>query len=238
MTPTTHHPPTALVTGASRGLGLAVTRSLTADGWRVVAAARDAGTLHRAVDGLPGVVAVSADVATRTGQRRLAEAAAQSGELDLLVNNASALGVSPLPPLAGYPLEQLREVLETNVLGPLALIQLLLPTLSARRGTIVNESSDAAVEAYPGWGGYGASKAALDQLSAVLAAEEPAVSVYAFDPGDMRTDMHQAAFPAQDISDRPAPATVVPAVRRLVRERPASGRYRAADLLEPAGAGR
>jgi NAD(P)-dependent dehydrogenase (short-subunit alcohol dehydrogenase family) len=158
--------------------------------------------------------------------------AALGGRVDLLVHNASALGPSPLPRLADYPLEALRQVYEVDVVAPLALTQLALPALqAAQAATVVMLSSDAAVEAYPGWGGYGSAKAALDHLAAVLAAEHPDIRVYAFDPGDMRTALHQAAFPDEDISDRPEPATVVPALLRLLHERPGSGRYRAADLL-------
>ena len=217
--------PTALVTGAGRGLGLALARALLAGGWRVVADARRAGHLAAA---LPGAVVVPGDV-TDPGHRE-ALAAAAGGRLDLLVNNASDLGPSPLPRLAEVPLAAARRVYETNVLAPLALTQLFLPLLRASAGTIVNVSSDAAVEAYEGWGTYGSSKAALDQLTAVLAAEEPGLAVYAVDPGDMRTEMHQAAFPGEDISDRPEPETVVPALLRLVATRPPSGRLRAADL--------
>jgi NAD(P)-dependent dehydrogenase (short-subunit alcohol dehydrogenase family) len=145
------------------------------------------------------------------------------------VNNASDLGPSPLPTLARHPLDALRQVYETDVIAPLALIQALLPELRATGGTVLNISSDAAVEAYPGWGGYGSAKAALDHLGAVLAEEEPALRVYAVDPGDMRTAMHQAAFPGEDIGDRPEPESAVPALLRLLAERPPSGRYRAAD---------
>jgi len=159
----------------------------------------------------------------------LAAAAGRLGRLDLLVNNASSLGPSPLPPLIGYPLTELRQVYETNVIAPLALISLLAPLMAAH-AMIVNVSSDAAVQPYPGWGGYGSAKAALDQLTAVLAAEEPAFTCYSFDPGDMRTEMHQLAFPGEDISDRPEPESVVPALLSLIDERPVSGRYLAADL--------
>jgi NAD(P)-dependent dehydrogenase (short-subunit alcohol dehydrogenase family) len=217
--------PTALVTGAGRGLGLALARALLADGWRVVVDARRAGHLTAA---LPGAVVVSGDVADPA--HRAALGAAVGSRLALLVNNASDLGPSPLPRLADVPLAAARRVYETNVLAPLALTQLCLPRLRASAGTILNVSSDAAVEAYPGWGTYGSSKAALDQLTAVLAAEEPRLAVYAVDPGDMRTEMHQAAFPGEDISDRPAPETVVPALLRLIATRPPSGRLRAADL--------
>ena len=218
---------TALVTGAGRGLGLALARALLAEGWRVVVDARRATHL---TDALPGAIVVPGDVTEPA--HRDALAAAVAGRLDLLVNNASDLGPSPLPRLADAPLASVRRVYETNVLAPLALTQLLLPLLRASRGTVVNVSSDAAVEAYPGWGGYGSSKAALDQLSAVLAEEEPGLAVYAVDPGDMRTEMHQAAFPGEDISDRPEPGTVVPALLRLIATRPPSGRLRAADLAE------
>jgi NAD(P)-dependent dehydrogenase (short-subunit alcohol dehydrogenase family) len=151
------------------------------------------------------------------------------------VNNASTLGPSPLPSLDRYPVASLRQVLETNTVAPLAVVQAVLPELVAAGGVVVDISSDAAVEAYPGWGGYGASKAALDQISAVLAAELPSIRVYAFDPGDMRTDMHQAAYPGEDISDRPEPGAIVPALLRLIEDRPESGRYRASDLLVAAG---
>jgi NAD(P)-dependent dehydrogenase (short-subunit alcohol dehydrogenase family) len=168
----------------------------------------------------PNVKVVPGDV---TDPRHRRELVGHIGSLDLLVNNASALGPSPQPKLAAYPLDVFTEVYEANVVAPLALIQLALPKLA--NGIVVNVSSDAAVEAYEGWGGYGSSKAALDRLSAVLAVEHPDLRVYAFDPGDMRTDMHQAAFPGADISDRPEPETVVPALLRLIDERPPSGRY-------------
>jgi NAD(P)-dependent dehydrogenase (short-subunit alcohol dehydrogenase family) len=178
-----------------------------------------------------GATAIHGDV-TDDGHRAALVAAADAlGGADMLINNASDLGVSPLPALAAYPLAALRRVYEVNLVAPLALAQSLLP----RVGTIVNITSDAAVEAYPGWGGYGSSKAALDQLSAVLAAELSQTRVYAFDPGDMRTEMHQQAFPGEDISDRPVPETVVPALLRLIDEQPPSGRYRASDLALGAG---
>jgi NAD(P)-dependent dehydrogenase (short-subunit alcohol dehydrogenase family) len=232
MTPTSNaSPPTALITGASKGFGRAVAQQLAGRGWRLVVDARDEAALDRATAGLADVVAVAGDVTDPLHREALAAAVDVLGGLDLLVNNASDLGPSPLPPLRDYPLDAARAVYETNVLAPLALIQLLLPALTSAGGTIVNISSDAAVEAYAGWGGYGPSKAALDHLSAVLAGEEPRVRVYALDPGDMRTDMHQRAFPGEDISDRPEPAASVPALLRLVDERPPSGRYRAADLV-------
>jgi NAD(P)-dependent dehydrogenase (short-subunit alcohol dehydrogenase family) len=226
----------ALVTGASQGLGLALTRALAADGWRVVVDARHAETLHAAVGHLPGVTAVPGDVADPAHRAELATRVSDLGRLDLLVHNASALGPSPLPPLAAYPLAELERVHRVDVLAPLALTQLLLPALRATRGTLVTVSSDAAVEAYPGWGGYGSAKAALDQLTAVLAVENPDLHVYAVDPGDMNTAMHQRAFPGEDVSDRPAPETVVPALLRLARGEVPSGRHRAADLLARADA--
>jgi len=219
--------PTALITGAGRGLGQALARALLAANWRVVVDARRAGHLAAA---LPGSVVVPGDVTDPAHREALAAAAGGLGRLDLLVNNASDLGPSPLPKLADVPLAAARQVFETNVLAPLALTQRLLPLLRAARGAVLNVSSDAAVEAYAGWGAYGSSKAALDQLSAVLAAEEPGLAVYAVDPGDMRTEMHQAAFPGEDISDRPAPEAVVPALLRLITTRPPSGRVRAADF--------
>lgn len=229
---------TALVTGSARGFGLALTRALVARGDTVIVDGRDAAALHAATTGLPGpgrVVAVPGDLTDPVHRGALHSAVRAEGGLDLLVHNAGELGPSPLPRLADIPLDALAVVFETNVLAPVALTRLLLPALrTAGAPAVVTLSSDAAVEAYPGWGGYGAAKAALDQLAAVLAVEEPAVRVYAFDPGDMRTAMHQRAFPGEDISDRPEPDTVVPALLRLLDSRPASGRYRAADLLEQA----
>jgi NAD(P)-dependent dehydrogenase (short-subunit alcohol dehydrogenase family) len=226
----------ALVTGASRGLGRALARGLGAAGYRLIVDARDGEALAKAVAGLDATV-LPGDI-TRAGHRdELAAAVADKGAgaaavgLDLLVNNAGTLGVSPLPALADYPLAGLRDAFEANVLAPLALTQLLLPALRARGGAVLNITSDAAVEPYSGWGGYGASKAALEQLSNVLAAEESAIRVWWADPGDLRTDMHQAAFPGEDISDRPDPASVVPGFLTLIRERYPSGRYRIPELL-------
>jgi NAD(P)-dependent dehydrogenase (short-subunit alcohol dehydrogenase family) len=224
---------TALVTGASKGLGRALATELNGRGWRVVVDARDADRLAATVAALPRpdlVTAVPGDVADPTHRDRLA--AAVGDRLDLLVNNASDLGPSPLPRLAELAPERLAQLLAVNVVAPLALLQAVLPALRAAGGRVLDVSSDAAVEAYEGWGGYGASKAALDQLSAVLAVELTDLRVYAVDPGDMRTDMHQAAFPGEDISDRPEPETVVPALLRLVTGDLPSGRYRAADLAE------
>jgi NAD(P)-dependent dehydrogenase (short-subunit alcohol dehydrogenase family) len=228
---------TAIVTGAGQGFGLALTASLAARGTTVLACARDADRLRAATAPLPGVLALPGDVTDPAFRAELV--AATGGRLDLLVHNAGELGPSPLPTLEHYPLDALRSVLETTVLAPLALTQLALPLLRASdAGTIVTLSSDAAVEAYAGWGGYGAAKAALDHLAAVLAVEEPRLRVHAFDPGDMRTAMHQRAFPGEDISDRPEPEAVVPALLRLLDERLTSGRYRAADLASPAGTAR
>ena len=225
--------PVAVITGASRGLGRATATALTHLGWSVVADARSAADLAALERELPGgtLTALAGDVTDPGHRAALAAAVEAHGRLDLLVNNASLLGPSPQPPLASYPLDVLARVYDVDVLAPLALTQLLLPALTAGGGAIVNVSSDAAVEAYEGWGGYGSAKAALDHVSAVLAAERPDLDVYAFDPGDMRTTMHQEAFPGEDISDRPEPETVVPALLRLVTERPPSGRYRAAELL-------
>ncbi len=222
--------PTALITGASRGLGRATARALAARGWSLVIDARGVDALDAVARELPRVVALAGDVADPHHREALAAAAARRGSLDLLVNNASYLGPSPQPPLADYPIEILEQVYRVDVLAPLALIQHVLPLL-ADDAAIVNVSSDAAVEAYAGWGGYGSAKAALDRITLVLAEEHPARSVYAFDPGDMRTDMHQQAFPGEDISDRPDPeAAAVPALLRLLDERPRSGRYRSSDL--------
>jgi NAD(P)-dependent dehydrogenase (short-subunit alcohol dehydrogenase family) len=229
-------PPTALVTGASRGLGRALATALNGRGWRLVVDGRDGDRLAAAVAALPDpglVTAVTGDLADPA--HRAALAAAVPDRLDLLVNNASDLGPTPLPPLAGLPPAAFERVLAVNTVAPLALVQAVLPALERAGGTVVSVSSDAAAEAYPGWGGYGASKAALDQLTAVLAVEHPGLRVYAVDPGDMATDMHRAAAPEDD--GLPAPETVVPALLRLLDDPPPSGRYRAAELL-PAGAAR
>lgn len=226
----------AIITGASRGLGLALTEELSRAGWTIVVDGRDAATLNAAVGGLDGVHAVPGDVTTQAHRDALVAAAEHLGGPHLLINNAGVLGPSPQPALADYPSEVLREVLESNLVAPLALVRRLLPALRAGGGAVVNVTSDAAVEAMEGWGGYGAAKAGLEHASAVLAAEEPQVRVWWVDPGDLRTQMHQEAFPGEDISDRALPETVTPAFVRLVTERPASGRYRAADLLAGASA--
>jgi NAD(P)-dependent dehydrogenase (short-subunit alcohol dehydrogenase family) len=218
----------AIVTGASRGLGLALTRALVGKGWRVVVDGRDGGALEREVGGLDGVVAVPGDVSDADHRRRLVDAAGAS--IDLLVNNASVLGPSPQPVLAEYPLEELRRVYEINVLAPLALVQLALPRLAVG-AAVIDVTSDAAVEAYETWGGYGSSKAALAQLTAVLGVEHPALRFYAVDPGDMRTQMHQEAFPDEDISDRPLPEESVPGLLALIEGDAPSGLYRARDVV-------
>jgi NAD(P)-dependent dehydrogenase (short-subunit alcohol dehydrogenase family) len=223
--------PVAIITGASRGLGLALARRLSADGWQLVIDARGTEALE-AVAGPLNAVAIAGDVADPAHREQLVEAAERLGGVDLLVNNASVLGPSPQPALADYPFTVFTHVYAVNVLAPLALTQRALPSLRARHGTIVNITSDAAIEAYEGWGGYGSSKAALEQLGNVLRVEEPDVRVFTFDPGDMRTQMHQEAFPGEDISDRPEPETVVPALVHLVAERPESGRYRASDFAQ------
>lgn len=223
----------AIVTGASRGFGKAVTAALLDRGWTVVADARRATDLKATAAELNSdrLITLPGDVTDASHRDAVIATAAGAGPLRLLVNNASRLGPSPQPVLADYPDIELRAVYEANVFAPLALIRAALPALAANAGTIVNVTSDAAVEPYAGWGGYGSSKAALDQLSAVLAAEVPAVAVYAFDPGDMRTEMHQAAFPGEDISDRAEPEAKVPALLRLLDTRPPAGRYRAADSV-------
>jgi NAD(P)-dependent dehydrogenase (short-subunit alcohol dehydrogenase family) len=224
-------PSTALITGASRGLGLALARALADRGWRLVLDARGAPALEaarRELSALTEVTAIAGDVVDDWHRAALVEAA--GGRIDALVNNASILGMSPQPALADYPLAVLEDVLRVNALAPLALIQAALPSLPAG-ARVVNVTSDAAVEAYEGWGGYGSSKATLEQLTRVLAVERPQLNVYAFDPGDMNTALHQAAFPGEDISDRPPPEDSVPALVELLEGDLPSGRYRAADLV-------
>jgi NAD(P)-dependent dehydrogenase (short-subunit alcohol dehydrogenase family) len=232
-----------VITGASRGLGLAVTQGLAQQGWRLVIDARGREALEEAASEVHGpgeVRAIPGDVADEPHRVRLIDEARAWGRLDLLMNNASLLGPSPQPALADYPVDVLEEVFRANVVGPLRLVQLALPLLRrSPEGRIVNVTSDAAVEGYEGWGGYGSSKAALEQLSNVLAAEEPAVRVYWVDPGDMNTRMQQEAFPGEDVSDRPPPEASVPGLLRLIRDDLPSGRYRARDLApeEPRSAG-
>jgi NAD(P)-dependent dehydrogenase (short-subunit alcohol dehydrogenase family) len=208
------------------GFGRALAAELVRAGWEVVMDGRDREAVQRTAYET-GAVACPGDV-TDEGHRNLL---LDRPRLDLLVNNASSLGLSPLPRLEAHPLDAFRALLETNVVAQLALVQAALPQLKRTGGSVINLTSDAAVEGYEGWGGYGASKAALEQLNAVLAVENPTVRFWALDPGDMRTRMHQDAFPGEDISDRPDPEVVAPVVLRLLAERPPSGRIRAADLV-------
>ena len=224
---------TALVTGASRGLGLALARRLAKERWTLIIDARGEGALESARAELSEhtrVVAIPGDVTDPEHRRMLAGAAREAGGLDVLVNNASILGPSPQPDLLDYPLDRLEEVYRTNTIAPLALVQAVRNEL--RPGArVVNVTSDAAVEPYEGWGGYGSSKAALEQLSAILAAENPGLRVYHVDPGDMRTRMQQEAFPDEDISDRPLPEQSVPGFLELLTDDLPSGRYRARDFI-------
>jgi NAD(P)-dependent dehydrogenase (short-subunit alcohol dehydrogenase family) len=222
--------PLALITGASRGLGLALARELAHRGWALVIDARGVRDLElaaRELGALTEVAAIPGDIADDWHRKTLVDAAGEA--IDLLVNNASVLGPSPQPVLAGYPLHELERVYQVNVFAPLALTQLVLPRMPDD-GRIINVTSDAAVEPYEGWGGYGSSKAALEQLSAILAAEQPKLRVYAVDPGDMRTELHQQAFPGEDISDRPPPEDSVPGLLALIEEQLPSGRYGAREL--------
>jgi NAD(P)-dependent dehydrogenase (short-subunit alcohol dehydrogenase family) len=218
-----------IVTGASRGLGLALVRALAPRGWKLVVDARGRDALEEAVSGLDGVIAIAGDVADARHRRALVDAAGE--RIDLVVNNAGVLGPSPQPRLGAYPLDELTRVYEVNVLAPLALVQEALPRL-APGAVVLDVTSDAAVEPYEGWGGYGSSKAALEQLTAILAAEEPRLRVYAVDPGDMRTRTYQAAFPGEDISHLPLPETSVPGLLTLIEGKLPSGRYRARELVE------
>lgn len=225
--------PTAIITGGSRGFGLAVARVLVGEEWDVVVDGRRGDALAAATAGIgPRAHPVIGDVGDPLHRRSLLEQAQRLGDLRLLVNNAGALGPSPLPRLCDLAPDALLELFGVNVVVPLALTQLVLPDLVRSGGAVLNVTSDAAVEAYPGWGAYGASKAALEQISRVLSVEEPDVKVWWLDPGDMRTQMHQDAFPGEDIADRPAPEDVAPAVARLLRLSPPSGRIRASDLLK------
>jgi NAD(P)-dependent dehydrogenase (short-subunit alcohol dehydrogenase family) len=224
---------TALITGASRGLGLALARRLAGEGWALIIDARGAKDLDAARAELAEqtrVVAIPGDVRSEAHRRALAGAAREAGGLDALVNNASILGPSPQPELLDYPLGVLEEVYRANTIAPLALIQATRDELKPG-AKIINITSDAAVEPYEGWGGYGSSKAALEQLSNVLAAENPDLRVYWTDPGDMRTRMHQEAFPGEDISDRPLPEESVPGLIELLTGDLPSGRYEARALI-------
>lgn len=224
---------TALVTGASRGFGLAIARGLAAWRWNLIITARDADRLRDVRDELADrthIAALPGDVTDPAHRGALAVLARGHAGIDAVVNNAGALGPSPQPALLDYSLDELRDVYEANVLAPLGVIQSLRTELKPG-ATIVNVTSDAGVRAYAGWGGYGSSKAALEQLSAVLAVENPDLRVYWLDPGDMRTDMHQAAYPGEDIRDRPLPETSVPAVVALLEGDLAPGRYVASEIV-------
>jgi NAD(P)-dependent dehydrogenase (short-subunit alcohol dehydrogenase family) len=227
---------TALITGASRGLGLALARELARRGWTLIIDARGAEALEAArveLAALTTVVAIPGDVTEAAHRDALVSAARDAGGLDLLVNNAGILGPSPQPELFAYPLDVLEQVYRANVVAPLGLIQAAQGAFNPG-ACILNITSDAAVEPYPGWGGYGSSKAALQQLSAVLGAENPHLRIYAVDPGDMRTQMHQEAFPGEDISDRPLPEESVPGLVRLIEGDLPSGRYQAHALITEA----
>ncbi len=224
---------TALITGASRGLGLALARELARRGWTLIIDARGAEALEAArteLATLTTVTAIPGDVTEAAHRHALMAAAREAGGLDLLVNNAGILGPSPQPELLAYPLDVLEQVYRANVIAPLALVQAAQAALNPG-ACIINITSDAAVEPYPGWGGYGSSKAALQQLSAVLGAENPGLRVYAVDPGDMRTQMHQDAFPGEDISDRPLPEESVPGLVHVIEGDLPSGRYQAHALI-------
>ena len=242
--------PTALITGASAGLGRALTTALVSRGWHVVITARGEQRLNSVTEELrssenppgldkppttPKVTALAGDIADPAHRARLVAAIGETGHLDLLVNNASTLGPtpggrSPLSRLGALSADDLTEVLSVNVIAPFALTAALLPALDRARGIVIDISSDAAVEHYPDWGSYGASKAALDHLTLTFGVENLDIACYAIDPGDMRTEMQQSAFPGEDISDRRSPDEVVPELLELIATRPPSGRYRATDL--------
>src|SRR5215213_3296247 len=228
---------TVLITGASRGLGLALARALAKDGWTVIIDARTEEALESAraeLSRYTRVVAIPGDVTDPEHRADLAAAARETGGVDALVNNASILGPSPQPALLDYPLDMFEQVYLTNVVSPLALIQALNNEMKPQ-ARVINVTSDAAIEPYEGWGGYGSSKAALEQLSNILAAENPGLRVYRVDPGDMRTQMHQEAFPDEDISDRPLPEESVPGFIELMTGDLPSGRYEARELAARLG---
>lgn len=230
--------PTALITGGSAGLGYALATAIAARGWHLILDARGAERLSVAGHALRRLSTVElrvGSVADPAHRSELIESAHHAGRLDLLVNNASELGASPQPTIHDLTAASFSAVIDTNVTAPLQLMRGLADLLGSTDGAIVNISSDAAVEHYPGWGAYGASKAALDHLTGTFAAEHPDIDCYGLDPGDMRTAMHQAAFPGEDISDRPTPESVIPAVLSLLDTRPPSGRYRADDLRAEPG---
>lgn len=226
---------TALITGASRGLGRALARALAKDGWQLILDARGADaldTVRRELEKVTTVAALAGDITDTVHRKALVDAVKSAGGLDALVNNASTLGISPRPTLLEYPPKALEQVYRTNVIAPLALMQAVFPHLKPQ-ARILNISSDAGVEPYEGWGGYGSSKAALDHLTAIFAAEHPELRVYAVDPGDMNTQMHQEAFPGEDISDRPQPEESVPGLLILLAGTLPSGRYQARKVGLP-----
>jgi NAD(P)-dependent dehydrogenase (short-subunit alcohol dehydrogenase family) len=218
---------TALITGASRGLGLALARALAQKDWQLIIDARGADALEAARLELARstqVIALPGNITDPQHRLTLAEAAQSLSGLDAVVNNASILGPSPQPDLLDYPLDVLEEVYRANVIAPLGVLQVVRDTLKPG-AKIINVTSDAGVEPYAGWGGYGSAKAALEQLSAILAAENPDLRVYWVDPGDMRTQLHQEAYPGEDISDRPKPEVSVPGFLALIEGTYSSGRY-------------
>ena len=230
--------PTALITGASRGLGLALARALAKEHWTLIIDARGTESLETACEEFSrstSVYTIPGDVTDAQHRKALAKAAQQAGGLDALVNNASFLGPSPQPELSEYPLDVLEAVYRTNVIAPLGVIQAVRDQIKPA-AAILNITSDAGVEPYPGWGGYGSSKAALEHLSAILAAENPAWRVYWVDPGDMRTQMQQEAFPEEDISDRPPPEESLPGLLALLKGNLPSGRYQARAIPQEASA--
>ncbi|MCL4265872.1 MAG: SDR family oxidoreductase [Anaerolineae bacterium] len=229
--------PTVLITGVTRGLGLALARVLAQRGWHLIINGRNQATLqtvHRELSAHTQVTAVPGDVTDKAHRQALAVAAQAAGGLDAVINNASFLGPSPQPNLLDYPLDVLAQVYQVNVMAPLAVLQAVRAQLKPG-ARLINVTSDAAVEAYPGWGGYGSSKAALEHLSAILAEENPRLRVFWVDPGDMQTQMHQEAFPGEDISDRPLPETAVPAFVTLLEGDWPNGRYQARELLTEVG---
>jgi NAD(P)-dependent dehydrogenase (short-subunit alcohol dehydrogenase family) len=225
--------PTALITGASRGLGRALARRLASDGWDLIIDARNPIALEEVrheLERFSKIIAISGDVKDTAHLKELADASQTQGGLHAVINNAGILGPSPQPPLLDYPLETLKQVFLTNVIAPLELIQKVQEHLHPG-ARLINITSDAGINAYPGWGGYGSSKAALEHLSSTLAAENPLLHIYWVDPGDMRTQMHQEAFPDEDMSDRPPPEASVPGLMFLLSNDLPSGRYIASELV-------
>jgi len=226
---------TALITGASKGFGRALAEVLGKEGWQLIINARNAAELlktQRALEKFTTVAAISGDVKDEIHLLQFPEKLESLGwKLDLVVNNASTLGASPQPVLLDYSMDSIHKIFHTNVIAPLSLLQKVKPFLT-KDARVINISSDAAVNAYENWGGYGASKAALDHLSLIFGKENPSLKVYAFDPGDMRTEMHQKAFPGENIGDRPLPENkAVPAILKLIEGDFESGRYEASAIF-------